>query len=125
MIEDAWTSAAPRLAKERPGIAAKVSTKDADARSAALDDAVVPALKKALGKLSRDELIEFDRILERKLYEIDRADVQRHTDGSDDGFLYARGFIVGMGRRHHDAVRADPSKAISDMEDEGITYLPH
>jgi hypothetical protein len=125
MIEDAWTSAAPSLAKKRPGITAKVSPKNAKALSAALDSDVVPALKTALGSLSRDELIQFDRILERKLYDIDRADVQRHTDGSDDGFLYARGFVVGMGRRHYEAVRADPSKAITDMEEEGITYLPH
>jgi hypothetical protein len=33
-------------------------------------------------------------VLERTLYDIDRADIQAVTDGSDDGFLYARGFVV-------------------------------
>jgi hypothetical protein len=120
LIDDAWTKAAPRLAKQR----AKVTEKNAEALSAAFDD-VLPVLEKALGKLSRDELIGFDRHLERSLYELDRAKVQEHTDGSDDGFLYARGFIVGVGRAYYDLVRKDPAKAIGDMEEERLTYLPH
>ncbi len=41
----------------------------------------------------------FDRMLERKLplYNVDRQEIQEVTDGSDDGFLYARGFIVALG----------------------------
>ena len=49
-------------------------------------------------ELPGGELTSLDRVLERKLYDIDRADVQAVTDGSEDGFLYARGFIVAMGR---------------------------
>lgn len=45
-------------------------------------DIVIPTLE----KLKKADLLEFDRILERKLYEFDRADVHEHTDG-DDGFL--------------------------------------
>ncbi len=124
MIEDAWTSAAPRLADKRPGVGTKVPAKTAAALSTALGELVVPALAQALGELSRTQLIAFDRVLERKLHDIDRADVQRHTDGSDDGFLYARGFVVGMGRPYYNAVNADPSQAITDMEDQAITVLP-
>ena len=50
-------------------------------------------------------------ILERKLYDIDRADIHERTDGSDDGFLYCRGFIVGMGQRYYEAVRTNPDVA--------------
>jgi hypothetical protein len=105
-------------------VAPKATAADAEAASEALGSAVVPALRKALAGLSRDELIAFDRILERKLYDLDRADVQAQTDGSDDGFLYARGYIVGLGRPYYEAVLADPKKAFTDMEEERITYLP-
>lgn len=123
MIEDAWLAAAPKLVKKRPGIATKAPEKDFEALNKALSG-VVLALEKALTGLSRDELIAFDRILERKLHDLDRREVQEHTNGSDDAFLYARGFIVGMGRPYYEAVDKDPSKALTDMEEERICYLP-
>ncbi|HEX7703891.1 MAG TPA: hypothetical protein VF403_24285 [Kofleriaceae bacterium] len=46
------------------------------------------------------------------------------TDGSDDGFLYARGYIVALGKAFYDAVRANPEIAISDSEFESMCYLP-
>jgi hypothetical protein len=124
MIEDAWTTSAPALARKRPGVAPKATDADAEAVSKALSAKVVPALKKALGGLTRDELIAFDRILEKKLYDLDRDDIQAQTDGSDDGFLYARGYIVGTGQAYYRAVLADPKRAFTDMEEERITYLP-
>ncbi|MDP9847118.1 DUF4240 domain-containing protein [Streptosporangium lutulentum] len=73
--------------------------------------------------LSADELTDLDRVVEAKLYDIDRADVQAVTDGSDDGFLYARGFIVAMGRDFYAAVAEDPKKAVPDAECEGMCYF--
>jgi hypothetical protein len=64
--------------------------------------------------------------LERKLYDIDRADIQERTDGSNDGFLYCRGFIVvivGIGRGYYEAVRANPDRAVMDAECEVMCYL--
>ena len=81
-------------------------------------------MKEQLDGLSADELLAFDRILERKLYDIDRAEIQEHTDGSDDGFLYARGFIVAAGKDYYEAVRAEPGIAMMDMECEEMCYLP-
>jgi hypothetical protein len=56
------------------------------------------ALSGQCRELPGSDLASLDRVLERKLYDIDRADIQAVTDGSDGGFLYARGFIVAMGR---------------------------
>ena len=84
----------------------------------------VPALQAALGRLRKDELLQFDRILERKLYDIDRPEIQEHTDGSDDGFLYCRGFIVAAGQAYYDAVNRHPSRAMMDLECEDLCYLP-
>ncbi len=62
-------------------------------------------------------------MLERKLYDIDRADIQAVTGGSDDGFLYARGFIVAVGRDLYDAVASDPQMAVPDAECEEMYYF--
>src|SRR6516162_2005264 len=111
MIENAWKgvdgSAAPR---------AQLAGGELDEERAQqlVDQSlteVVPALQAALEQLPKDELLQFDRILERKLYDIDRSEIQEHTDGSDDGFLYARGFIVAAGKKYYDAVNAQPSIA--------------
>jgi Protein of unknown function (DUF4240) len=92
--------------------------------------AVEGALPVFLGTLTdqcRDlpggELTSFDRVLERKLYDIDRADIQAVTDGSDDGFLYARGFIVAMGRDFYDAVASDPEMAVLGADCEEMCYF--
>ena len=74
--------------------------------------------------MPKEEIVVMDRVLERKLYDIDRSDIQEVTDGSDDGFLHARGFIVAMGKAFYDAVLANPEVAICDAECEEMCYLP-
>ena len=90
-----------------------------------LEERLLDALRSQLETLSQEDLIAFDRILERALYEIDREDVHASTDGSDDGFLYCRGFIVACGRPFYDAVNGDPENALCDFECEEMCYLPH
>jgi hypothetical protein len=85
---------------------------------------VIPTLQAQLDQLSAEELLLFDRILERKLFDIDRAEIHEYTDGSDDGFLYARGFIVAVGKGYYDAVNAKPATAMMDLECEEMCYLP-
>ncbi|MDR7275335.1 DUF4240 domain-containing protein [Catenuloplanes atrovinosus] len=80
-------------------------------------------LVEATAELTAPELVALDRVVERKLYDIDRADVHEVTDGSDDGFLYARGFIVALGRDYYEAVRADPASAACDGSFERMCYF--
>ena len=87
------------------------------------EEALLTALRRKLDLLSKDELHQFDIILEQKLYDIDRQKVHEHTDGSDDGFLYCRGFIVAIGKPYYDAVNSDPTNAMFDWECESITYI--
>ncbi len=123
MIEDAWRSAGGK-AKTRAKLAAgELAEGKAEALQEAMDDDMVPALEAQLRLLSADELLAFDRVLERKLYDLDRAEVQEQTDGSDDGFLYCRGFIVAAGRGYYDAVNATPSVALGDLECEAMCYV--
>lgn len=122
LIESAWQAvggkleARRRLAQGR--LPAQKATQLVESQSK-----VIAALHALLNRLPADELLMFDHILERKLYDIDRADIQEHADGSDDGFLYARGFIVAAGRGYYDAVRADPALTLTDTECEDICYL--
>ena len=135
-IEDAWT-AKPVNAAFRAELLATI---DAPAKREAFvdrhfdkddlgmipeEDAFIDTLTADLVELSKEELIAFDRLLERKLYAIDREEVQAVTDGSDDGFLYCRGFVVACGKAFYEAVDRDPENALCDFECEAMCYLPH
>ncbi|ETW92124.1 MAG: hypothetical protein ETSY1_45025 [Candidatus Entotheonella factor] len=87
------------------------------------EEMLIEFIQGRLDSLSAEELHQFDMILERKLFDIDRQDVHEHTDGSDDGFLYCRGFIVAIGQEYYDAVNRDPSNAMFDWECEELTHI--
>src|SRR4051812_33336460 len=101
MIETAWRTVGGKSTERRMLAGGKLASEKAEDLLESLDE-VIPALRKQLNQLSAADLLTFDRILERKLYDIDRSEVQEHTDGSDDGFLYARGFIVAAGNAYYD-----------------------
>lgn len=123
MIEAAWSEAGGKSKSRQRLAEGKLSEDRTFALQEMLEEEVVPALLDQLDTLPAEELLGFDRILERKLYDIDRADIQERTDGSDDGFLYCRGFIVGIGRLYYEAVLADPDRAVTDAECEEMCYL--
>jgi hypothetical protein len=122
LIESAWQAAGGKVADRQNLAKGKLSEERAYRLLESLDE-VIPALSKLLGQLSAEELMAFDRILEQKLHDIDRSDVHEYTDGSDDGFLYARGFIVAAGKWYYEAVNANPAIAVCDLECEEMCYL--
>lgn len=121
MIEDAWQVVGGKPKSRQKLLSGKISENLAATLVDALDE-VIPALSASLAKLNQHDLQAFDGILERKLYDIDRADIHEYTDGSDDGFLYARGFIVACGADYYRTVMANPAVA-TDNECEEICYL--
>lgn len=123
LIDAAWTAAGGQTKSRQKLAQGKLSYDKAEELVEVCEGEVIPALRDLLGELPAEELLAFDRILERKLYDIDRAEVQEQTDGSDDGFLYARGFIVAAGRPYYEAVNAKPSVALSDLECEEMCYV--
>lgn len=127
LIEAAWAPLGEEVDRTRRALAHRVPDEDGDAALVSIiDDAFEDFLANLTERsraLSATELTELDRVLERKLYDIDRADVQAVTDGSDDGFLYARGFIVALGRDYYTAVAGDPSMAVLDAECETMCYF--
>lgn len=122
LIETAWEMVGGDLSTRRKGLIERDSDDDVYAVDSYLGEFL--ANLRTLGvELSAAELTDLDRVLERKMYAIDRKDIQRVTAGSDDGFLYCRGFVVAMGRDFYEAVLADPSVAILDAECESMAYF--
>ena len=122
MIEDAWKAADGATLARRNLVQGRITKREeAELREALAE--VIPALSSSLEKLNREDLLAFDQILERKLFDIDRAEIQEHTDGSNDGFLYARGFIVAAGHAYYDTVNARPATAVLGLECEVMCYL--
>jgi hypothetical protein len=122
IIETAWQAVGGKSNVRQKLADGKLSEEKAEELLESLEE-VVPALRKQLSQLSAAELLAFDRILERKLYDIDRAEIQEYTDGSGDGFLYARGFIIALGKEYYDAVNLKPSVAMMNLECEEMCYL--
>jgi hypothetical protein len=72
--------------------------------------AVLP-VQAALSGKAEPELVEFQEVLARKLYAIDGeiyAQNAGESGSSDDGFLYARLYVVAKGREFYEAVRSHP-----------------
>ncbi|HEY0271945.1 MAG TPA: DUF4240 domain-containing protein [Chitinophaga sp.] len=87
-----------------------------------MTDVIVHNYRERLTGLDQASLTVFLRILEEKLFHLDRKEIHDYTNGSDDGFLYARGFIVFMGKAYYDKIDQDPSEATEDAECEEFIY---
>ncbi|MFR9778028.1 DUF4240 domain-containing protein, partial [Micromonospora sp. MS34] len=127
LVEQAWARLGPQPAVLRRALLERDPGHDGDDDERyAIDnwlDPFLDALRDLCAGLPGPELVDLDRVVERKLYDIDRADIHEVTDGSDDGFLYARGFIVAMGRDFYQTVRANPALAVLDADCEKLCYF--
>ncbi|MEU8001089.1 DUF4240 domain-containing protein [Catellatospora sp. NPDC049111] len=126
LLEQAWAHLDDKVNETRRSLASRPEHGDTDAALMAVDRALdhfLEGLTAICRDMSATELTDLDRVLERKLYDIDRADIQAVTDGSDDGFLYARGFIVALGQDYYTAVVGNPRLAILDCDCESMCYF--
>ncbi|MGW3784931.1 DUF4240 domain-containing protein [Micromonospora chokoriensis] len=129
LIESAWAELGAEPAALRQALVERDPADDDDDDddpSYAIDDWLdrfLDRLGHLCAELTGPELTDLDRVVERKLYDIDREDIHEVTDGSDDGFLYCRGFIVALGRAYYETVRADPAMALPDAECESMCYF--
>ncbi|MCC6523755.1 MAG: DUF4240 domain-containing protein [Polyangiaceae bacterium] len=94
------------------------------------DAKLLPRAMRALARWPERDIIEFEEILARKLYEID---TEAHAcrgkagpfEGSGDGFLYDRCAVVVQGRVFYERVRSDPSAMPAEDEAELDEELLH
>ncbi len=124
IIESSWADS-PKLDKRR---ANALKTNDEELLTELSDelrDTILENYKNRLAELDKYNLTDFIHRLEEKLYRIDRQEVHEYTDGSDDGFLYCRCFIVGMGQQYYEMIDKDPSRATMDLEAELFGFLAY
>jgi hypothetical protein len=92
-----------------------------DRGALALDeDAAVEPLVGELTALRPTELASFQEHLAQRLYALDGrrfADESGESGDSDDGFLYARCFVVARGEEHYRRVLAAPSLMPKSSDD--------
>jgi hypothetical protein len=124
LIEEAWAPLGPEVRRARQELVVRRpgSRADISVMAGALPMFIGILASQCRG-LAADELTSLDRVVERKLWEFDRAEVHAVTGGSDDGFLYSRGFVVAMGREFYDAVTADPEMGVPEAECEEMCYF--
>lgn len=135
-IDSAWDAAATALpAAEQSGVSSARSTlssstassEDRLAAVSTLDkvqSAFLSSLRASLDKLSQADLAQWDEQCAQALYAIDTQAIHEVLDGSDDGFLYARGFVVSLGREYYELVKKEPEVyGIEDAECESFCYL--
>jgi hypothetical protein len=124
LVEAAWAPLGSGIREVRQELVTRHPGSRADI---SILEGALPAFLDILAGCSRglspDELTRLDRVVERKLWELDRADVHAVTGGSADGFLYSRGFVVAMGREFCDAVAGDPEMGVRYAECEEMCYF--
>lgn len=90
LVEAAWAPLGPEVRQARQELVNPLSSSRADI---SLVKGALPAFLGILAGCSRrlpaDELTRLDRVVERKLWELDRADVHAVTGGSADGSCIA------------------------------------
>lgn len=124
LIESAWNEH-PALVKKRDRAVADNSRKALVALADDIEDTIFDDFQDLLYELDREELVSFIHILEERLYHLDRHAIFESTDSSEEGFVYARCFIIAMGKAYFDAVAGDPSKAVPDAEAEGFGFTAY
>ncbi|MBB4743203.1 hypothetical protein BJY16_006662 [Actinoplanes octamycinicus] len=125
LVESAWAGCGSEAARLRRALAERDPGGEGE-EAFALEgwmEQFMARLGELCEGLSSAELTDLDRVVERKLFDIDREEIHEYTDGSDDGFLYCRGFIVAAGRQFYEAVRANPAMAVMDAEWEEMCYF--
>jgi hypothetical protein len=121
IIEMAWADS-PELDKQRAKALESNDEEILEELSEALESTILENYNKRLLALDKENFTKFIHWLEERLYHIDREEIHEYTDGSDDGFLYCRCFILGMGQQYYNTIDNEPSKATMDLEAESFGF---
>ena len=93
------------------------------------DEAVLEPAFNTLVSLGEKEIIEFEEILAKKLFHLDRRDIAKacyngeEEQISGDDFLYSRCVVVANGKELFDEVISNANEMPSEMEFESLLYL--
>lgn len=115
LIEDAWLCFEKSNEVRKTIVNSGVTSALLVELNKVLGNMIMPRITEVLQSLSKLDLLAFDQTLERKLYDIDREEVHEYIEGSDDGFLYARGFVVALGKDFYNQINTKPYLATQDQ----------
>lgn len=92
------------------------------------EEGAVEPLVEALAECDEADIRAFENHLTQCLYDIDGqtyADQAGESGRSGDGFLYARCYVVAKGKKHYDALKADPSQMPKSLDEwcEPLLYV--
>lgn len=124
IIEASWGDS-PKLFKKRAQVLKSNDEETLVELSEELSETVLRNYNKRLHLLNKDDLTAFIHILEERLYNLDREEIHMYTDGSDDGFLYCRCFILGMGEQYYTMIDTNPEMATMDIEAEAFGFAAY
>ena len=101
---------------------------DGEALRGGDEESALEGLQAALASAPLADIEGFEEMLAQKLYALDGqrfADAAGESGDSDDGFLYARCFVVATGQARYEAVLRDPSEMPASIDDwcEGLLYV--
>ncbi|MEA5257559.1 DUF4240 domain-containing protein [Arcicella aquatica] len=117
IIESSWADS-PNLYKKRADVLKNNDEEIIRELCIELENTILEYYQKRLLVLDKEAFTKYIHILEERLYNIDRQDIHEYTDGSDDGFLYSRCFVIGMGQQYYNMIDNNPSKATMDLDAE-------
>lgn len=86
------------------------------------EDGALAALIEKLSTLPEPEIFGFEENMAQALYALDTRRHAEQSDGSDEGFLACRCYVVARGRAYYDEVLADAAK-MPKADDAGCESL--
>jgi hypothetical protein len=101
---------------------------DTDTLNQGDEEGALEGLLAAVSQLQKSEIYAFDDALALALYDIDGhvySQASGKAGASDDSFLYLRCYVVAMGRDFYSAVKSDPRKTPTSIENwcEPLLYV--
>ena len=105
---------------DRGGFWKLVAAVDRDALDDFDEEAAVQPLIEELSKRDEREIFDFEEQLAQVRHELDGRAFAEHAGesaDSDDGFLYARCFVVACGEQRYRQVLADPSAMPQSLDE--------
>lgn len=122
IIEESWSQVSPEANTARANLlAGKIKDSELNALHNAIENSVILVYEDQIDELKKHELIDFDRILQSKLLDLDRPEIFKHHGGPFERFLFARSFIVLAGKAYFEAVMLDPSRVVGRLESEEMS----
>lgn len=115
-VESAWKYTSEEQQLVRSTLITSPSHQLLNSTAMIVNQVIVPFLRRRFHQYADEKLVEFEEILAKQLFDLDRESVHEVLEGGDDEFLYRRGFVVGVGQEYYSMMLRSPKKCLGNME---------